>query len=80
MPDTKKADTTDAPKKSSAAAKPTEEALRLGTLLEREQISPIEASGFLAAHGLSKADKMTRSTFQKKLAAWRNQPVHEVTK
>lgn len=88
MPDTKKAEAADTPKKQrvdkpteathtpkkQSAAKPAEESLRLGTLLDREQIPAVEASGFLAGSGLKPTDRLTRTAFVRRFNAWRNQP------
>jgi hypothetical protein len=65
------------PKKASAQK---EEPLRVGTLLRQEGIPDIEANGFLAGSGLKSTDKMTRSAFLKRIAAWRNQPAGKETR
>lgn len=65
---------------SKKVSAPKEEPLRIGTLLQQEGIPDIEANGFLAGSGLRPTDKMTRSLFLKRIAAWRNQPAGKETR
>jgi len=62
-------------KRRRKSKKRSEESLRLATIIKRENISEINANGFLASSDLKPTDRMTISSFKKQYRSWRNQPV-----
>jgi len=74
MPSEKKKADPVQPPSEPPVTKPSEDTLRLSTLLKQEGIPEIEAKGFLVGSRLAPTDRMTVTAFRKRFSGWRNQP------
>jgi len=53
----------------------SEEALRLSTIIEQNNIRPTLANAVMAAHGLKSSDRMEPERFRQMIDEWRRSPV-----